>query len=38
MQTAHEHTAVVGAQGHLIDSNILNAIFDKVIERGGAFE
>jgi lysine-ketoglutarate reductase/saccharopine dehydrogenase-like protein (TIGR00300 family) len=34
----HEHTAVVGAEGHLIDSNILNAIFDKVIERGGAFE
>jgi lysine-ketoglutarate reductase/saccharopine dehydrogenase-like protein (TIGR00300 family) len=32
------HTAIVGAQGHLIDSNILNAIFDKVIERGGAFE
>jgi lysine-ketoglutarate reductase/saccharopine dehydrogenase-like protein (TIGR00300 family) len=28
----------VGAEGHLIDSNILNAIFDKVIERGGAFE
>jgi lysine-ketoglutarate reductase/saccharopine dehydrogenase-like protein (TIGR00300 family) len=38
MQDAHEHTAVVGAEGHLIDSNILNAIFDKVIERGGAFE
>ena len=31
-------SAVVGAEGHLIDSQILNAIFDKVIERGGAFE
>lgn len=38
MHTDHANTAVVGAQGHLIDSNILNAIFDKVIERGGAFE
>ena len=36
MQRAHR--AVVSAEGHLIDSNILNAIFDKVIERGGAFE
>ena len=34
----YPHAAVVGAEGHLIDSNILNAIFDKVIERGGAFE
>src|SRR5215217_7259627 len=38
MQDARTHPAVVGAEGHLIDSNILNAIFDKVIERGGAFE
>jgi lysine-ketoglutarate reductase/saccharopine dehydrogenase-like protein (TIGR00300 family) len=38
MQNAHAHAAVVGAEGHLIDSNILNGIFDKVIERGGAFE
>ena len=38
MQEPHSHSAVVGALGHLIDSNILNAIFDKVIERGGAFE
>ena len=29
---------MVGAQGHLIDSKILNTIFDIVIERGGAFE
>jgi lysine-ketoglutarate reductase/saccharopine dehydrogenase-like protein (TIGR00300 family) len=38
MHEPHAHSVVVGAQGHLIDSNILNAIFDKVIERGGAFE
>lgn len=38
MRETHEHAAVVGAEGHLIDSNILNGIFDKVIERGGAFE
>ena len=38
MQNSHAHSAVVAAEGHLIDSNILNAIFDKVIERGGEFE
>jgi lysine-ketoglutarate reductase/saccharopine dehydrogenase-like protein (TIGR00300 family) len=38
MRETHPHAAVVGAEGHLIDSNILNGIFDKVIERGGAFE
>ena len=38
MQDIHAHTAIVGAQGHLIDSKILNTIFDIVIERGGAFE
>src|SRR5829696_4594661 len=38
MQNTRAHSAVVGAEGHLIDSNILNGIFDKVIERGGAFE
>ncbi len=32
------HTAIVAAAGHLIDSQLLNAIFDTVIERGGAFE
>ncbi len=31
-------SAVVEAEGHLIDSQILNAIFDTVIERGGQFE
>ena len=38
MPDAHQHSAVVGARGHLIDSKILNTIFDIVIERGGAFE
>ena len=32
------HDAVVTATGHLVDSEILKAIFDRVIERGGAFE
>jgi len=32
------HSAVVSAEGHLVDSQQLKAIFDKVIERGGAFE
>ncbi|HEV3484924.1 MAG TPA: TIGR00300 family protein [Vicinamibacterales bacterium] len=30
--------AVVAAEGHLIDSQLLKSIFDKVIERGAAFE
>ena len=38
MLDVHSHTAVVRAEGHLIDSKILNTIFDIVIERGGAFE
>jgi lysine-ketoglutarate reductase/saccharopine dehydrogenase-like protein (TIGR00300 family) len=29
---------VVQAEGHLVDSQLLNRIFDKVIERGGSFE
>ena len=33
-----EQSAVVEAEGHLIDSQILNNIFDKVIERGAQFE
>jgi lysine-ketoglutarate reductase/saccharopine dehydrogenase-like protein (TIGR00300 family) len=32
------HAAIVKAEGHLIDSQLLNTIFDKVIECGGAFE
>jgi lysine-ketoglutarate reductase/saccharopine dehydrogenase-like protein (TIGR00300 family) len=31
-------SAVVAAEGHLIDSQLLKSIFDKVIERGAAFE
>ena len=31
-------SAVVAAEGHLIDSQLLTAIFDAVIERGAAFE
>ena len=31
-------TEVVEAEGHLIDSQLLNMIFDKVIERGASFE
>ena len=38
MPHGYTHTAVVRAEGHLIDSKILNTIFDIVIERGGAFE
>ena len=33
-----EQSAVVEAEGHLIDSQILNNIFDTVIERGAQFE
>ena len=33
-----ECTEIVEAQGHLVDSQLLNTIFDKVIERGGRFE
>ncbi|HXW06737.1 MAG TPA: TIGR00300 family protein [Vicinamibacterales bacterium] len=38
MHERHTHHTVVRAEGHLIDSQILNTIFDTVIERGGAFE
>src|SRR5215467_9957336 len=31
-------SALVAAEGHLIDSQLLTAIFDAVINRGGAFE
>ena len=31
-------SAIVVAEGHLIDSQLLTGIFDAVIERGGAFE
>lgn len=32
------YSAVVAAEGHLVDSQLLKTIFDKVIERGGSFE
>ncbi len=32
------HAAVVAAEGHLIDSQLLKSIFDKVIQRGAAFQ
>jgi arginine dihydrolase len=32
------HSALVAAEGHLVDSQLLKTIFDKVIERGGSFE
>ena len=38
MSTPPLHAVVVQAQGHLIDSQLLNTIFDTVIERGGQFE
>lgn len=38
MSDANTHAAVVTAEGHLVDSQILNAILDTVIERGGTFE
>jgi lysine-ketoglutarate reductase/saccharopine dehydrogenase-like protein (TIGR00300 family) len=36
MTTAH--SAIVRAEGHLVDSQLLKSIFDRVIERGGDFE
>jgi len=33
-----EYTEIIEAEGHLVDSQLLNAIFDKVIERSGRFE
>ena len=35
---ATERTEIVEARGHLVDSQLLNVIFDKVIERGATFE
>jgi lysine-ketoglutarate reductase/saccharopine dehydrogenase-like protein (TIGR00300 family) len=36
--SVEQPSAVVTAEGHLIDSQLLTGIFDVVIERGGAFE
>ena len=33
-----DFSEVVEAEGHLVDSHLLNAIFDKVIERRATFE
>ena len=33
-----ERTEIVEAEGHLVDSQLLNSIFDKVIERNSKFE
>ena len=38
MSTPSLHSAIVTAEGHLVDSQILKSIFDRVIERGGDFE
>ena len=38
MTSTTERTEIVEANGHLVDSQLLNAIFDKVIERSGTFE
>lgn len=38
MTTVPDATAVVEAEGHLVDSQLLTAIFDAVIQRGGTFE
>ena len=38
MSREPEFSEIVEAEGHLIDSQLLNSIFDKVIERGGKFE
>ena len=38
MTSSRGLSALVEAEGHLIDSQLLTAIFDTVINRGGAFE
>ena len=38
MSREPEFSEIVEAEGHLIDSQLLNSIFDKVIERGAKFE
>ena len=36
--SAHSFSEIVEANGHLIDSRLLTAVFDKVIERGAGFD
>jgi lysine-ketoglutarate reductase/saccharopine dehydrogenase-like protein (TIGR00300 family) len=38
MSNTPAHTEIVEAEGHLVDSNLLNAIFDRVIEHGARYE
>jgi lysine-ketoglutarate reductase/saccharopine dehydrogenase-like protein (TIGR00300 family) len=38
MPKTSTHSAIVTAEGHLVDSQQLKSIFDRVIERGGDFE
>jgi lysine-ketoglutarate reductase/saccharopine dehydrogenase-like protein (TIGR00300 family) len=38
MPSSLPHSAIVTAEGHLVDSQILKSIFDRVIELGGDFE
>jgi lysine-ketoglutarate reductase/saccharopine dehydrogenase-like protein (TIGR00300 family) len=38
MSSTFPHSAIVTAEGHLVDSQILKSIFDRVIELGGDFE
>jgi lysine-ketoglutarate reductase/saccharopine dehydrogenase-like protein (TIGR00300 family) len=38
MATAHGYSEVVEAEGHLIDSQILNAVFDTVVKSNATFD
>lgn len=38
MPPASSPSVIVAAEGHLVDSQLLKSIFDRVIERGGEFE
>jgi len=38
MATAHAYSEVVEAEGHLIDSQILNAVFDTVVKSNATFD
>lgn len=38
MANQAKHSETIQAEGHLIDSQLLNHIFDKVIERGATYE
>jgi hypothetical protein len=38
MSPETRYSETIEAEGHLIDSHILNHVFDKVIERGAAYE